>query len=88
MLGEPKFKLRWIYGSHLDVCCGKWYSNSRVVPCPSFLCRGECRDDSTATLDHGGRMANHDQDWEESNFEITSKRQISEGGQWRRSGVD
>ena len=28
----------------------------------------------TATLDHGGRMARNNQDWGESNFEITSKR--------------
>ena len=38
----------------------------------SFFCRGECRDDSTATLNHGGRMANNTE--EESYFEITSKR--------------
>ncbi len=28
----------------------------------------------TATLNHGGRMAHNDQEWEESDFEITSKR--------------
>ena len=39
-----------------------------------ILHRVECRDDSTATLNHGGPMANHDHEWEESNFEITSKR--------------
>jgi hypothetical protein len=52
----------------------KWYSNSRVVPCPSFFRRVEWRDNSTATLNHGDRMANNTNDWEESNFEITSKR--------------
>ena len=52
----------------------KWYSNSRVVPCPSFFRRVEWRDNSTATLNHGDRMANNTHDWEESNFEITSKR--------------
>jgi uncharacterized protein YecA (UPF0149 family) len=36
--------------------------------------RGECSDDSTATINHGDRMANHTYEWEESNFEITSKR--------------
>jgi hypothetical protein len=35
--------------------------------------RGAGRDDSTTTLNHGGRMA-HKHEWEESNFEITSKR--------------
>src|SRR5437762_12325051 len=37
----------------------KWYSNSRVVPCPSFFRRVECRDDSPANTNHGGRMANN-----------------------------
>jgi len=31
-------------------------------------------DDSTATLNPGGRMANHIHELEDSNFEITSKR--------------
>ena len=52
----------------------KWYGNSRVVPYPSIFCRGKCRDVSTATLNHGGRMAHNDQNWDESKFEITSKR--------------
>jgi hypothetical protein len=55
-----------------DGSVAKWYGNSRVVPCPSFFHRVECRDDSTATINHGGRMANNTQD--ESNFEIISKR--------------
>jgi len=55
-----------------DASVAKWYSNSRVVPCPSFFRRVECRDDSTANTNHGGRMSNNTQD--ESNFEITSKR--------------
>jgi uncharacterized protein YecA (UPF0149 family) len=37
-----------------------------------FHCGAGCID-STATLNHGGRMA-HKHEWEESNFEITSKR--------------
>ncbi len=36
--------------------------------------RGAGRDVSTATLKRGGRMANNTHEWEESNFEITSKR--------------
>ncbi len=57
-----------------DASVAKWYSNSRVVPCPSFFRRVEWRDDSTATINPGGSMANNTHDWEESNFEITSKR--------------
>ena len=49
-----------------------------AIPASSLVhrsfCRGECRDDSTATLNHEGRMAHNDQNWEESKFEITSKR--------------
>ena len=36
--------------------------------------RGMRRDVSTATLNHGGRMEQHTHGWDESNFEITSKR--------------
>jgi hypothetical protein len=38
-----------------------------------YFHRGACRDDSNTTLNHGGHMA-HKHEWEESNFEITSKR--------------
>ena len=37
-------------------------------------CRRVCSGFSTATLNLGGRMANHIHDSDESNFEITSKR--------------
>jgi len=40
----------------------------------NLSCAASVADDSTATLNHGGRMANNTYDWEESNFEITSKR--------------
>ena len=63
----------------------KWYSNSRVVPCPSFFRRVEWRDNSTATFNHGDRMANNTHDWEESNFEIISGTVL--GGRGERSSV-
>jgi hypothetical protein len=52
----------------------KWYSNSRVVPCPSAISSRHVQRCSTATLNHGGRMANHILDSKDSNFEITRKR--------------
>jgi uncharacterized protein YecA (UPF0149 family) len=39
-----------------------------------YFRRRDCRDDSTATLNLGGRMANYIHHSEDSNFEITSKR--------------
>jgi len=59
---------------HPDGAVAQLVEHSRFAPCPSAFRRVECRDDSTATLNHGGRMAHNDQDWEESKFEITSKR--------------
>jgi hypothetical protein len=47
---------------------------SRVTLAHLQFPRGVLRDESTATLNPGGRMANHNNDSHESNFEITSKR--------------
>src|SRR6266508_4278260 len=52
----------------------KWYSNSPVVPCSFFFLSRRVPRRSTATLNIGGRMANHMHGTEDSNFEITSKR--------------
>ena len=51
----------------------KWYSNSRVVPCPSSFVAARPRR-FNATVNHRGRMAHNNHNWEVSNFEITSKR--------------
>jgi hypothetical protein len=82
----PAYFFRWaediglsVIGS-IPICSIRRGSSSvgRANPASSLarlnFLRGACRDDSTATLNPGDRMANHIHESQESNFEITSKR--------------